>query len=611
MKIIGTNLAGHDSGIFIIDPEKKEIYAINTERITRRKHDVSSIVKILSRLNLKNEEIYFENCYSKENFGLFLIRTARNDILNFLNIFSNKEVKEKYSSLSNKEKLKSLLRKNLFKGARFGLKNFYYDILYNIKNDFFNKNLIKNYLKKITLAKNIEMDFIDHHLSHAASAYYFSPYSPEERVLVFTLDAEGDGYNSKLYLGCNNNLEYITGSKSLFFKSNKNNPNSSNQFTIGYLYSYFTEAMDLVPNSDEGKIEALACYAKNPKNNLYNELMSLFKIDSNLSILPDLKKAEIYSDINFLKQRRKELGDENFCGAIQLFLEDFILEYIKEIIKKYKIKKFCFSGGIFANVKLNLRIYEESGAESIYIFPAMGDGGAFAGSAVLKMIDLKKDISWIKNIELPYFGDEFNEQLIKEELEKEKYNGILNFKKIENWHKLAAELISKNNIIALYQGKMEFGPRALGNRSVLGNPLNNKTREIINSTIKRRPYYQPFCPTVLESEREHLFVKAYPNKHMTVAFRLKPKEFEKLPSAGHIDGTARPQFIEEKDNPNFYRIILEFKKLTGYGIVVNTSFNLHGRTIVMTPEDAIEDFIDCGLDYMFMPPYFVEVIKKK
>ena len=167
-------------------------------------------------------------------------------------------------------------------------------------------------------------------------------------------------------------------------------------------------------------------------------------------------------------------------------------------------------------------------------------------------------------------------------------------------------MIAKGNIIAIYQGSMEFGPRALGNRSILADPRDPKTRDKINSTVKRRPWFQPFCPSVLEEERERLFENSYKHKHMAIAFKMKKEFWNKLPSAMHIDGTARPQFVEEKDNSNYYRLLKKFKELTGYGIVVDTSFNLHGRTIVRTPEDALTDFIDCNIDALFIEGFFVK-----
>ena len=203
---------------------------------------------------------------------------------------------------------------------------------------------------------------------------------------------------------------------------------------------------------------------------------------------------------------------------------------------------------------------------------------------------------------MPYYGSRLSRHEIEDAINK--FKDSINFSYIgENWYKFAAEDIVSNKIIALVNGKMEFGPRALGNRTIAANATNPEIKDRINSTVKRRPWYQPFCPSILEEERERLFEKSFPHKYMAIAFRLK-KEFEdKIPSAIHIDGTARPQFVEEKDNPYYYKLIREVKKRTGYGVIINTSFNLHGRTIVTTAEDAIIDSIDCNIDSLYMEGY--------
>jgi len=142
-------------------------------------------------------------------------------------------------------------------------------------------------------------------------------------------------------------------------------------------------------------------------------------------------------------------------------------------------------------------------------------------------------------------------------------------------------------------------------RSIIANPMLNNSRDKINSKVKKRPSYQPFCPSILESDRQRLFHNSFKHKHMALAFRMKKEHIEHLPCAVHIDGTARPQFVEKKDNPMYYRYLKELKKITGYGVSLNTSFNLHGRTIVRTPQDAVIDFIDCNLDELFIEGYRV------
>ena len=253
---------------------------------------------------------------------------------------------------------------------------------------------------------------------------------------------------------------------------------------------------------------------------------------------------------------------------------------------------------------MSINIYERTNFKNIYVLPPMADDGLAIGSAILTAIVLGQDVSWLKDFEMPYFGDSYTREQVKKVLDS--YNNITYEDLKDNWPHEAAISVSEGKICSLFQGKMEFGPRALGNRSIIANPMLEDTRQKINSTVKRRPHYQPFCPSILEEERERLFKNSFSHKHMAIAFRMKDEFIKDLPCAVHVDGTARPQFVEEKDNPNYYRFLKALKDITGYGVSLNTSFNLHGRTIVRTPEDAVVDFIDCNIDELFIEGYRVK-----
>ena len=194
-----------------------------------------------------------------------------------------------------------------------------------------------------------------------------------------------------------------------------------------------------------------------------------------------------------------------------------------------------------ANIIMSLNIYERTKFRNIYVLPPMADDGLAIGSAILTAIDLEEDVSWLKNYIMPYFGDSYSREEVKKALDS--FDNIA-YEDIKNdWPQEAAISVSKGKICALFQGKMEFGPRALGNRSIIANPMLEGTRQKINSTVKRRPSYQPFCPSILEEERERLFRSSFSHKHMAIAFRMKDEFIKDLPCAVHIDGTARPQFV--------------------------------------------------------------------
>ncbi len=258
---------------------------------------------------------------------------------------------------------------------------------------------------------------------------------------------------------------------------------------------------------------------------------------------------------------------------------------------------------------MNLHIYEETPFKDIYIFPAMGDDGTATGAAILNAIDHGEDLLWLKDKYMPYWGPQIHEADIVQALNISEWKDKISYEKIPDDHlaEVIADNIVDNKIVALVQWRMEFGPRALWHRSILANPRNPEIQNRINMTVKRRPSFQPFCPSVLEDERERLFENAYPHKHMAIAFRMKDEFHKDIPWAIHIDGTARPQFVEEKDDVLYYNILKKLKQKNEYGITINTSFNLHGRTIVRTAEDAIRDFIDCNIDVLFLEWYKITI----
>ena len=464
-----------------------------------------------------------------------------------------------------------------------------------------NKKAFTNYIKKNLAIFDLipkKVFFYDHHLCHAVPSYYLSPFN-EEKALALTIDGQGDGYFSKLF--------YFNGLDDyrLVGESSADYLGEGDKFlSIGRLYNYFTKAMGLRPNSDEGKVEALAAFGQADKD-LYKYLMSATVIDKNLlSINFDVKLIEPFYDIDWLKKQRERTGDENFCASIQTYLEDIIVNYLNLAYEKYPTNNLCISGGVAANIIMSLAIYEKTNFKNIYVYPAMADDGLAIGSAILTAISLDQDIKWLKDLSMPYFGDSYSREEVKKTLDG--FDNISYEDLGGDWPESAAASVAKGKICALFHGKMEFGPRALGNRSIVANPMLKDTRQKINSTIKRRPSYQPFCPSILEEDRVRLFKDSFSHKHMAIAFRMKDEFINDLPCAVHVDGTARPQFVEKKDNPNYYRYLKALKNITGYGVSLNTSFNLHGRTIVRTPKDAIIDFIDCNIDELFIEGYRVK-----
>ncbi len=603
MKIIGTKFCGHDSSLCFIDTNARKIFALSTERVTRIKHDFLDISPILE--NYKFHDIdYVAHSYSDfEDKGhdgeLRKKMTFNKEIEKALReIIKPNYIKD--LAISKKEK-KRLLLKSLFTNFSSVWKYYSSKIQRGLvlESPEKAKRAFTTFIEKVFNKNGLypkEIHFFDHHLCHAVPSYYLSPFNGKDAIAL-TLDGQGDGYFSKAYLFKNRNFNLIGSSEATYLGK------GDWYVSIGRIYNYFTQAMDLRPNSDEGKVEALAAFGK-PDEQLLNKLKSITSIDKdNLSINYDNEGIKKFYDIDFLKSCRKKIGDSNFCSVVQTYLEDIIVEYLDAMYLKYPINNLCLSGGVTANIIMSLNIYERTNFKNIYVLPAMGDEGLALGSAILVAHQYQEDVSWLRNMVMPYFGDRYDRNTVEDALEtfKEiKYDDIN-----DSWPEEAAKSVSQGKVCALFHGRMEFGPRALGNRSIIANPMKEESREKINSLIKKRPSYQPFCPSILEEEREKLFSKSFKHKHMAIAFRMKEKHIKELPCAVHVDGTARPQFVEEKDNPNYFRYLKELKKITGYGVSLNTSFNLHGRTIVRTPFDAVRDFLDCNLDELFIEGYRV------
>ena len=614
---IGTKFFGHDSALFVIDTRTKKTFGLSTERVTRIKHDTGDIEPILKEHSQDLKE-FLKNSSQIEITHSF-INISFSDIRSLLiqriirKKFQPKYIKdlifilEKYNFLtSKKDKIKFIIENISNKEIIDLIKSYLFD-LFKIGNPrkkltSIILNTFRNFLEK---DYQINVTFYEHHLSHAAGAYYFSPFN-EQEALVFTLDGYGDHKYQTLWKFNKKNYELISFSK-LERLPNKNGKYWFETYTsIGGIYSLFTDILGFTPNSDEGKTEALAAYGK-PNEELLKLLEEGYILDKeNLRWTHNFEILKKLHSRDFLENWKRKIGKENFAATVQRWLEKTVVTYLNEVYKRYRIKRLALAGGVVANVIMNLKIFEQTPFEELYIFPPMGDEGTAAGSAVLRALDSGEDIFWLKKEEMPYWGPRYSQKAIEAELRKAYWQDKISIEYLGNqWPEKAAKMIAEGKVVAVYQGRMEFGPRALGNRSILADPRDPKTRDKINSTVKRRPWFQPFCPSVLEEERERLFEKSYKHKHMAIAFRMKKEFWDKLPSAMHIDGTARPQFVEQKDNPNYYRLLKELKKLTGYGVVVNTSFNLHGRTIVRTPKDALTDFLDCNIDALFMEGFCI------
>ena len=294
---------------------------------------------------------------------------------------------------------------------------------------------------------------------------------------------------------------------------------------------------------------------------------------------------------------------EEFSYMAQRTLEKNVVQLFQNAIEKTGFGDVCWAGGVASNIKANMKIKDLPGLKRWFVFPHMGDGGLAIGAALY----VNHELNGTNNCRLDdvFLGPEYSEEEIKKSLKNVK--GKVRFEKRDDIEKFVGDLITKENFVLWYQARMEIGPRALGNRSILAPAFSIEIKDKLNLHIKKRNWFQPFCPTLLKEEAEKFFVNIKGNdKFMTMGYRTKPEVRDRVKAVVNIDGSARPQMLGG-ENPKYRRLIEQVKKNTGDGIVLNTSFNLHGYPIVCTPKDALKTMIRTKTKYMALGNFFIEL----
>jgi len=386
--------------------------------------------------------------------------------------------------------------------------------------------------------------------------------------------------------------------------------------SLGSFYSTFTEFLGFHPNGDEWKVMALASLG-NP-NKYYNKVRNLIKLD-NLNFELDLSYFEHYMFFTqnyfspkFIKEfgnpisKLEELTEYHYdlVAAVQKVAEDVSIEILNNIQSKTQSKNIIVAGGFFMNSVLNGKILEKTQYENIHIGGSPDDSGISIGSALYGLVFDKNQKTILPKLQHNHYGFEFSDNDIISELKKRK----IKFTIVDDVEVFAAKKLREKNIIAWFQGKSEFGQRALGNRSILADPTFDDVKDKVNSSIKYREGFRPFAPSVLE-EKENIYFHIVKGQHsyfMEKVFMFKDEYKDKLPGVVHFDGTGRIQSVSKKTNPKYHKLICEFEKLSGYAIVLNTSFNINGMPLVESPSDAIDCFYKSGIDYLVMNNIVIE-----
>jgi carbamoyltransferase len=451
---------------------------------------------------------------------------------------------------------------------------------------------------------NLQTFYINHHDAHAANSFYQSKF---KKALTFVFDLQGEIACSSVYI-CEDGI----------FKKiyQEDYPNS-----LGMLYATMTEYLGFKANSDEWKVMAISNYSNIKKNEYYKifrdnivDYNKFGKYQINLSLFNGYypQKAKLYNDklidILGLPENRSEIPTNKqvmIANALQRVIEEITQGIVQTFANKTKIKNICFSGGLFMNCLMNGRLEKNLKNLNFFIPYAPDDSGNSIGAALYLQKNILKNERKISGIDNPYLGIEYTSQEILNKLKKYK----LKYKKLKNVSLFTADLLFKGYIIGWFQGNSEFGQRALGNRSILANPLIPNVKDNLNLAVKYREKFRPFAPAILAEKFKYYALTRGDSKvnYMEKIYYVKKKHRKKLLSICHTDGSARFQTVDKDTNKNFYNLISEFEKKTGYPILINTSFNIKDEPIVNSPEDAIRTFFNSGLDYLIIGDY---VIKK-
>jgi len=565
-------------------------------------HDASVCLTIDGKVSLAIQEERFSRVKNHTGYPFRSLKVVRKYL-------DNKSIDEIYLAVAQNKFTKDIdtslplliSRLIIYKYPR-GINRLIY-LLGRFYNIFLKKNKLNEFLwRRILLIRTslflrkriIRINFFDHHKCHAASAAYSSGF---DECIVFTSDGKGDLMSGSGWNFYQNNLQNIYYQKE--------------EDSIGQIYAEVTRFLGFKPNRHEGKVTGLAA-AGNPKTyikffddlTLLDENNLIKRTDklSNYNLNAKLLQQKFNNNLN--KSRRSDIA-----ASLQFSIEKIFINHCKKFINNKT--NIALAGGVFANVKINQEIRNLKNCLNLFVQPAMGDSGLSMGAAQLMNFEYG-----IKNVfqKSALLGTSYSNSYIENFLKGLKYD--ISYSQLEsNIYSDIAKEIYNGKIIGLFQGKMEWGPRALSSRSILANPINKNINDQLNSRLNRSDF-MPFAPVVLKDDMNDIFLDWKENdrtsQYMTSTYNINT-DFEDLISAiVHIDKTARPQSVSYEDYPFLYKVLKEVKKLSGIGVLINTSFNLHEEPIVESPKDVIRALRKKAIDILYIGNFRVELrVNKK
>jgi carbamoyltransferase len=572
MNILGFNCYGHDSGAaLIVDDEV--VFAVEEERMNRKKHfggvPEHAIRACLDHAGLTLADIDHIAFFWKPSISYAKIPVY---LLKFWN---------KVPTLLREQKTFSV-EENL------GMLNYLKDM-----------RKLPEALKKLfptSTPPKFKFHLLEHHFCHAASAFYPTPYKD---AAILTIDGAGEWTTSMLAHGKGNTITKIGAVVT--------------PYSLGAFYQAISRHLGFKLIEGPGKLMGLASYG-NPDTELYKKMREIvtltpdggFKLDMSYLCYHYTRKSGVTKKFTDIFGPSKSQGKDwsqhelDVAAAAQHFVEDVILHMVRTLKKKTGSENLCMAGGVALNSVANGLIAKEGLFKNIFIQPAAGDSGTALGAALLLNHSvLNRPRKWV--MENAFLGPEYTSEQYEAAIKK----SGLPYVRTKNYNEFAAKKLKEDKILAWFQGRMEFGPRALGNRSIITSPLHPDMKAIVNARVKFREAFRPFAAIVLEEDCGKYFDSDFPNPYMLFVYNVRPEYLGKMPAITHVDNSVRIQTVNEKENPELRKLLEAFKKETDCSVLLNTSFNIKGEPIVASPEDAVKSFAEADIDYLVMGDFVV------
>lgn len=567
--VLGIHYFGHDSGAALVQ-NGKVVAAINEEKIRNIKHcggyPTKSIEEVFKIAKLEPSQVD----------AVAIAGIMGEEFLPLSQMFPNYRSLFSYFSL--------------LKAHKKGLEH-----LSSYLERIMKMDPIRNFLNTLGVPLN-ELIFVEHHAAHAAAAYYLSPWNFDDEVLILTADGQGDGLSSTVNIGHKSNIERIENSETSYYDS------------LGLsFYSQITAYLGMNWAFDAYKVMGLAPYGKTTLS--IDKIKHIIDIDTTNPLkFRNKMNAFLYAMQPKLRELLKEDRFDNIAAATQSCFETLITKWVSSAVEKTGIRKIACGGGNFLNVKANRKILSLDNVDDIFFCPAAGDDGIAVGAALKGYFEMASR-DGIKPTKEPlkgnYFGSSFTNEQIKDTLKK---RGMLDKAQyIDDIDEEVGELLATSNmVVARFSDRLEWGPRALGNRSILANASDIRVVRKINNAIKMRDFWMPFGPSILSTRIDDYLINPMESPYMMMAFDTTEKRDDISAGLHPYDFTSRPQTVNSEYNSGYERVLKSFESKTSIGGILNTSFNIHGYPIVWDPERALDTLENSSLDVLAIGNYLIK-----